>query len=82
MDIYSRLFATRRVDSMWLRQRGNLNSVQDAGFRWVAPIHRRWAQTLRNETVGRPLLISTEYYCGAVEINSLQGRRLINRLCY
>lgn len=52
----------------------------NAGYPWVRPVQRRWAQTLCNPTIGRHLELLSHWDVGAVELDSVAGRRLLRGL--
>ncbi len=78
---YLQMFRMVRVWSQDIRQKTVLDEYLEAGFLWVRPVHRPFAQTLRNPTVGRllELYVSQQPYC--VPIRSRSGYNLIHRLC-
>lgn len=56
-------------------------AYQAAGYNWVRVTPRKWADTLRNPTVGRLLELTYYQDVSSVSLDSAEGRRLIRRVC-
>jgi hypothetical protein len=56
--------------------------TQQKKYVWIRREHRDFNRILRNPTTGCWVEISYLPFPGSVLINSREGRRLINRICY
>ena len=56
--------------------------TQQKKYVWIRREHRDFNRILRNPTTGCWVEISYQPFPGSVLINSREGRRLINRICY
>jgi hypothetical protein len=78
---YSQIFKMKRINSIDLRNdKDFLQELLDDGFVYIRRYEdRSFNQILRNPTLG--CIVELSYY-KSVRINSVEGRKIINRLCY
>lgn len=80
---YPLIFSRKRVYSLDLQNKEVLQQYLDKGYKWVKRVEfKHFNQITRYPTIGCTLELSIGYDVGAVEINSVYGRRMIKKLCY
>lgn len=78
---YSQVFHRLPITTNELRRKLSFYTEQKK-YMWIRREHREFNRILRNPTTGCWVEISYIYYPGSVLINSHEGRRLLNKICY
>lgn len=79
---YSDIFRTTRAWNLELRDPVKMAWMRANGYLWIRVLHRRWEHSVRQPTIGCIVELSVGQYPGSVPIDSVAGRRIINRLCW
>lgn len=80
MSSYSLVFKRRIAWSADLSSE-HVGAYQAAGYHWVRVVPRKWAETLRNPTVGRLLELTHYQDVSSVSIDSAAAARLFRGVC-
>jgi hypothetical protein len=81
---YLDMFAATRMWSEDLKNPGVYDLwVRHKGFVWIRPVYdRHFSQIVRNPTIGRNVELFKIQHLGCVPIDSPEGRKIINKICY
>ena len=78
------LYQFQRLETMTdnLRKPSVIDAMRSAGFVWIRRRVRPFSTVLRNPTVGCHVELFTHQDVACVHIDSVEGMRLIKKLCY
>jgi hypothetical protein len=83
MMTYSSLFKCKRICTYLLQDRAILDELVTEGYCWIKRVnHTHFHEITRNPTIGCTVELYTTNHVGCVPINSIKGKKLINKLCY
>jgi len=81
--MYNRTFGMKRILSTELQNKEKYEKYYKKGFRYIRRYREEnYKNILRNPTVGCYVEIFYTPQQGTVLINSVKGRKLINKFCY
>lgn len=83
MMVYSSMFKCKRISSFELQNEVILNKLIEEGYLWIKRYNvTQFHNITRNPTIGCTVELYTTRSVGTIPIDSVKGKKLINKLCY